>query len=103
VYVPLPEGARFVRADLAMDDGRIVEVTAPGRAGGDVIDAEGLFLIPGLIDCHVHLVMRGEDADPAAGAARSDAEIAASAAAAAERTLLGGVTTVRDEGGWNYV
>src|SRR6266498_2595311 len=36
VYVPLPDGARFVLADLAMDEGRIVEVTAPGRAGDDV-------------------------------------------------------------------
>jgi imidazolonepropionase-like amidohydrolase len=103
VYVPLPDGARFVRADLAMEDGRIVEVTAPGRAGEDVVDAEGLFLLPGLIDCHVHLVMRGEDADPAASATRTDAEIAASTVASAERTILGGLTTVRDVGGWNYV
>jgi imidazolonepropionase-like amidohydrolase len=42
-------------------------------------------------------------ADPAAAAKRSDAEVALYAAKAAERTLLGGITTARDVGGWNYV
>ncbi|MGH6960908.1 MAG: hypothetical protein ACREE7_10520 [Dongiaceae bacterium] len=42
-------------------------------------------------------------ADPAAAAKRSDAAVALYAAKAAERTLLGGITTARDVGGWNYV
>ena len=71
----------------------------PGRA----IDVSGLYLLPGLIDCHVHLVMRGDDADPSANASRSDTEIAAQAAEAARRTLLAGITSVRDVGGWNHL
>lgn len=90
--------------DVLIKGDRIVALAPPGEtADGGVSDVAGLFLLPGLIDCHVHLVMRGEDADPSANAGRSDEEIAEFAAEAAERTLLGGITTVRDVGGWNYV
>jgi imidazolonepropionase-like amidohydrolase len=92
--------------DIGVHGGRISELVqsrAPAPRLGTLLDVKGLFLLPGLIDCHVHLVMRGEDPDPAADAIRSDEEIAAYAAEAAERTLLAGTTTVRDVGGWNYV
>ncbi|HYT79463.1 MAG TPA: amidohydrolase family protein, partial [Actinomycetota bacterium] len=93
------------RLDVMVAGERIAQLAAPGEAGPDQSDADvsGLFLLPGMIDCHVHLVMRGEDPDPAANASRSDEEIRAHAALAAEITLLGGVTSVRDVGGWNYV
>jgi imidazolonepropionase-like amidohydrolase len=93
------------RADLAIDGPRIaaIERTANPTGSDTVIDATGLFLLPGLIDCHVHLAMRGEDADPAAIADRSDQQIALHAADAAARTVRGGVTTVRDVGGWNHL
>jgi imidazolonepropionase-like amidohydrolase len=93
------------RLDVIVQDGRIAELARPGPPGSDEteLDLTGLFLLPGLIDCHVHLVMRGEDPDPSANASRSDEEICSSAAVAAEKTLLGGITTVRDVGGWNYV
>ena len=63
----------------------------------------GAWLLPGLIDCHVHLTIPTELADPAAGANRTDAAVALYTAKAAERTLQAGVTTARDVGGWNYV
>lgn len=49
-------GAQAHRADVAIDAGRITAVCAPGRAGpaDDVIDAEGLALMPGIIDNHTH-------------------------------------------------
>jgi imidazolonepropionase-like amidohydrolase len=99
------EAAGFRRLDIAMDAGRIAELSPSGapEANDAIIDASGRFLLPGLIDCHVHLTIRSEDADPAAAAARPDGAVALYAARAAERTLLGGVTTVRDVGGWNYV
>src|SRR5919198_5965572 len=98
-------GSSFRRVDVVVEGDRIAELTAPTSPSAHEagIDVSGLFLVPGLIDCHVHLVMRGEDADPAANATRSDDEIGVWAAGAAERTLLGGVTTVRDVGGWNYI
>src|SRR5439155_19611038 len=96
-----PSGT-FRRADLLVRDERIVGLEDPQAEPG-AIDVEGLYFLPGLIDCHVHLGMRAEDADPAAVAARPDTDIARDMAAAAERTLRGGVTTVRDLGGWNHL
>jgi imidazolonepropionase-like amidohydrolase len=92
-------------AQVAVDEGRITDLVPgpPTPRPGKVSDVGGLFLLPGLIDCHVHLVMRGEDPDPSANARRSREKIREATADAAERTLLGGVTTVRDVGGWNYV
>jgi imidazolonepropionase-like amidohydrolase len=93
------------RLEVMVEGDRIAALVPPGSAktGEASVDVSGLFLIPGLIDCHVHLVMRGEDPDPSANVGRSDEEIASFAAEAAERTLLGGITAVRDVGGWNYV
>jgi imidazolonepropionase-like amidohydrolase len=95
----------FWAADIGVDGGRIVTI-APGarRASDDeVVDMSGRWLLPGLIDCHVHLTQPTDAGDPAKASARSDAAVALHTAAAAGRTLLGGVTTVRDVGGWNYV
>jgi imidazolonepropionase-like amidohydrolase len=90
--------------DVLIDDGRIVDLIPTGKGSpGKFMDVSGLFLLPGLIDCHVHLVMRGEDPDPSKNTRREPEKIRSAAADAAERTLLGGVTTVRDVGGWNYL
>lgn len=96
---------RFRRAEAAIEGERIREIAANGRPapGDEVIELPGAYLLPGLIDCHVHLTQPTEIADPAAVAIRNDAAVALYAAKAAERTLLGGVTTARDVGGWNYV
>jgi dihydroorotase len=52
-------------ADLVLDDGRIVAVSAPGRgAGDDIIDCDGLDGLPGFVDLHTHLREPGrEDAE----------------------------------------
>jgi len=99
------EAGAFRRADIAVDDQRIATVAANAKpaAGDRIVDVHGAWLLPGLIDCHVHLTMPTELADPAEAAKRSDAAVALYAAKAAERTLLGGITTARDVGGWNYV
>src|SRR5437870_2703313 len=96
---------RFVARDVTFTGERVGDLLPPRSLAGtaSVVDATGLFLLPGLIDCHVHLAMRGEDADPSASASRSDDDVARYAAVAAERTLLAGVTSVRDVGGWNYL
>ncbi len=96
---------RFSAGTLVIDDERIVEVTrkkAPPR-GARVIDLAGRWLLPGLIDCHVHLTMPTWSPDIYEPGRRDDALVALQTAKAAERTLLAGFTTVRDVGGWNYV
>jgi N-acyl-D-aspartate/D-glutamate deacylase len=49
-------GADGRRADVAVDDGRIVAVEAPGRAGAGrrELDADGLLVLPGWVDIHTH-------------------------------------------------
>jgi dihydropyrimidinase len=46
----------FLPADVAIRDGKIAEVGAPGTlaAAVETVDADGLLVLPGLIDPHVH-------------------------------------------------
>jgi dihydroorotase len=70
--------------DLRLVGGVIAEVGAPGRvstAGAEVVDASGLWVLPGLVDMHVHLREPGEEY-------KEDIESGSRAAAA------GGFTTV---------
>ena len=99
------DGERFVRADVGIDGDRIGAVAPRGDvARGDVvIDLDGCWLLPGLIDCHVHLTQPTDEPHPATAATRSDAHVALFTASAAARTLDAGITTARDVGGWNYV
>jgi dihydroorotase len=46
---------RSARLDLAVRDGRVVEVGERVGAGAEEIDATGLVVVPGLVDVHVHL------------------------------------------------
>ncbi|MGD9997767.1 MAG: amidohydrolase family protein [Ilumatobacteraceae bacterium] len=98
-------GRRFARADIGIDGEVIREVVARAspEPDDDVIDLAGSWVLPGLIDCHVHLTQPTDAGDPSAASTRSDAEVALYTAKSAERTLLNGITTARDVGGWNYV
>ncbi|HLU29212.1 MAG TPA: dihydroorotase [Glycomyces sp.] len=52
------------RADVLVREGRIAEIGAPRPAGVEVLDADGLVLLPGLVDLHTHLREPGrEDAE----------------------------------------
>ncbi len=96
-------GASMVEdaAVLIGNDGRIIEAGQAGDVsarGAEVVACEGT-IMPGLIDCHVHLCLSGE-ADPVSQI-RSEplARIAARATAAMLRYIGAGITTVRDLGG----
>jgi imidazolonepropionase-like amidohydrolase len=100
-----PGGQRFVRADIGVDGERIAAIVPMATPASDdtVVELDGCFLLPGLIDCHVHLTQPTDAPDPAAASTRSDAAVALFTAAAARRTLDAGITSARDVGGWNYV
>jgi imidazolonepropionase-like amidohydrolase len=66
--------------------------------GAPVVDAPGASLLPGLIDCHVHLTMPGDGSTYEIGAGASRDQRHRRAADNARRHLLAGVTTVRDLG-----
>lgn len=91
-------------ATLVCEGGRVAyagpAAAAPKRQPGDVeVDGGDGTLIPGLIDCHVHLCFDGT-ADFAAEARELNVALAAMKAARnARRALEAGITTVRDLGG----
>jgi Imidazolonepropionase and related amidohydrolases len=53
-------GAPLADGDLVIEDGRIVAVGS-GLDGDEAIECEGKSLLPGLFDCHIHLMGRYED------------------------------------------
>jgi len=70
---------------------------------GTKIDTTGATLMPGLADCHVHLVYRGE-ADPNGSVEKaSPAEITLRVLENAQTSLKSGITAVRDCGGREYL
>ncbi|MGE5596329.1 MAG: amidohydrolase family protein [Hyphomicrobiales bacterium] len=94
------ETRRFVPGvDILCRQGRIEAVGAGlAAAGATVVDCTGRYLIPGLIDCHVHITSSGDVQDLTAGTRAPLPERSWKAAEYARRTLLAGVTTVRDMG-----
>lgn len=89
-----------VGADVLVEDGRIAAVGHEARdRGAHVVDLEGRYVLPGLIDMHVHLVWSGGP-DPATVVEREGEQLTTVRAAAhAQQQLGAGVTTVRDLGG----
>lgn len=92
---------------IVIDDGSIVDVVSmsefPATPDAEVIDVSENIVMPGIIDCHVHLSIDG-DADPIGQVvADSDALSALRMAKNAERTIAAGITTVRDLGAKNHV
>ena len=90
---------------VLIDRDRIARVAPAGNFegfAGEVVDCTGCTVMPGLIDCHVHLMFRGEP-DPWASLEKLDAAHAVVRALEHARdTLLGGVTSIRDCGGREY-
>jgi len=84
-------------------DGRMITDIQKGYTGGSsgdkVIDLKNKTVMPGLIDCHVHLEEQGSKNSLIEGFTLTDADIAYHAQVYAKRTLMAGFTTVRDLGG----
>jgi imidazolonepropionase-like amidohydrolase len=84
-------------------DGMIADLAQSAIAppdGAMVIDAAGRTLMPGLIDAHWHTMFASLPVLTLLTADAADSHFAA--AAQAERTLMRGVTTVRDAGGPSF-
>jgi cytosine/adenosine deaminase-related metal-dependent hydrolase len=107
----LPDGAGFCaqERDLEIVDGRIKRIETPARRMGEVIDARGLLVMPGLVNAHTHSpdnLFRGTapqlplelwSLSSAVGReGRSPREIQVSALLGVIEMLRGGTTTVLD-------
>lgn len=85
----------FEQRDIAVMGGLLTASAAPGAT---VIDCRGKYLVPGLIDCHVHITGSGKPGELNAARTMPLAERAWHAAQYAKATLHAGITTVRDLG-----
>ncbi|MHA1564488.1 MAG: amidohydrolase family protein [Alphaproteobacteria bacterium] len=70
---------------------------------GERVDTTGGTLLPGLIDCHVHLVLGGEG-DPGGVLDKlRPGQVTIRALKHAQQSLAGGITALRDCGGRDYL
>jgi imidazolonepropionase-like amidohydrolase len=96
-------GAAPVRdVTLTLRDGRVDAITTGGTMAGaheDTIDASGMTVLPGLIDCHDHMALHGYDLAGRWGLDERASTRHLRTARAIERTLAMGYTAVRDAGG----
>lgn len=84
--------------DIAIEGGRIREV-GPKLAvsAAETLDLKGMVLMPGLIDCHVHVI--ATTANLGLNASLPSSLVAARSATLMHNMLMRGFTTVRDLGG----
>ena len=98
----LTEGYDSDRADIVIDNGIIQEIKAPKTVdAGEVLDMTDMTVIPGLIEAHLHLDLKGtntfeENVQP-------DAYRSMTALKLAQDNLRQGYTTVRDVGDRNNI
>ncbi|WP_129668058.1 metal-dependent hydrolase family protein [Phytoactinopolyspora endophytica] len=89
-------GAAPSAADVVVENGRIVEV-GTGLDADVAVDATGLTILPGLMDCHVHVML--DSVDLMAHLQRPFSYGFYLAIRNHAATLDCGITTVRDAGG----
>ena len=89
-------GADVTGADVVVEDGRIVDI-GPGLDGDESVDVSGRTILPGLFDCHTHVVVSSIDTMRLLQTPFSYRFFQAADNLGA--TLRIGITTVRDAGG----
>ena len=86
---------------LVIEGNRIAEVRDGFVGEGRIVDLRDSFVLPGLIDSHVHLTGQQNPNGRLEEVTQSNAEQAMVGARYARRTLMAGFTTVADLGGSN--
>jgi imidazolonepropionase-like amidohydrolase len=96
--VNLGGGPHIANAVIVIEGERIRAIEGPAPSGAVLVRAQGLFLLPGLVNLHVHLglVLPGKMAAELAD--ESEAALALRMASNARKSLEAGVTTIRIPG-----
>ena len=97
---PLPNAVLVIRGNRILDVGPADRVTIPAKVDR-TIDARGLYMVPGLVDLHMHF--RQQRGDDFSMFRDSDAAAAIRGIEKLGLYLDGGITAVRDLGGANDV
>lgn len=85
-------GSVLERGNILFDEHGIIEISELPLEGGWELDGEGKTLLPGLIDCHVHL------GKGALGSIATEVEQGMCITAQLEECLKYGITTIRNMG-----
>ncbi|MDR3099612.1 MAG: amidohydrolase family protein [Paraburkholderia sp.] len=98
----LVQGVLLEQHHVVIEGERIVEVTnrAVDRPGARVIDARGTTVMPGFIDCHVHVL--ASNANLGTNAGQPNILAAIRALPIMQAMLSRGFTSVRDAGGADW-
>lgn len=91
---------------VLVDAGRIKRVAPTGEFdgfAGDVVHTEGGTVLPGLIDCHMHLMLTGGPDQLGPVTSLPGPTMALHGLKAAQSALRGGITTLRDVGGYRFI
>lgn len=96
------EHGQVLRDQVVLVKGDRITAVQPSSAalpsGARVIDLRRFTVLPGLIDCHSHLVGEAEAADVLEPLERTETQDAMSGVRNARATLMAGFTSVRDVG-----
>lgn len=98
-----PGEGYLTRQTILVEDGRIVSITAGYSTPKDyeIINLRDSYVLPGLIDSHVHITSEQGAGDRIQEFENSSVDSAFNGAGYAMKTLLAGFTTVQDVGGGN--
>ena len=91
--------------NVVVEGNKIVEVTTNpvDETDAEVIDLSSKFVMPGMIDAHMHVMMNGETTAMIDMVKKRDADYAYDAMLNAQADLMAGFTTIRDEGAVGFV
>jgi imidazolonepropionase-like amidohydrolase len=96
----IEQGTLIIEGDKIAAAGQSSQVEIPDRA--KIIDCRGNYVLPGLIDAHVHLDLHGMP-DTSHESLVEDKLRAIRASLEMGNTLRSGITTVRNAGSTNYI
>lgn len=97
----------MLQAHAVLVEGRQIARVAPEAEftgfAGPVEDCTGHTVLPGLIDCHMHLMLTGGPDQLGPVTSLPPAAMALHGLKAAQSALMGGITSLRDVGGYRFI